>query len=353
MDMKTDDNATYRAAYRATEIGEHYSGRLHFWFTTLWCMTLIGTCIIFIHHPTWKELLIIPVGFLYINFGEYIGHRGPMHHRKQAFEKVMAIQPDNLKAFPVLLQIAQKNGASKADLVKMIKMQIEKAPKSAGLHIILGNLYLGDNQLQEALAAYNTAQSIDPNEPQPYTMSALILNKQGKTEQAIREYKELLAKQPKALDAHMGLGSLYEQSGKSDLAKEAYQKALQIKADFAPAANNLAYMIAESKDPDLGEALRLALIAKQQKPDDIHIIDTLGWVHYKRGAFGLARSEFVQAVEKEENMPILRYHLALALYGEGKKAEAIKELEKTLGQNQPFKEKDEAAATLQKWQSER
>lgn len=88
MDMKTDDNATYRAAYRATEIGEHYSGRLHFWFTTLWCMTLIGTCIIFIHHPTWKELLIIPVGFLYINFAEYIGHKGPMHHRKQAFEKV-------------------------------------------------------------------------------------------------------------------------------------------------------------------------------------------------------------------------------------------------------------------------
>jgi Flp pilus assembly protein TadD len=103
-------------------------------------------------------------------------------------------------------------------------------------------------------------------------MSALILNKQGKTEQAINEYKELLTKQPKALDAHMGLGSLYEQSGKSDLAKEVYQKAMQIKADFAPAANNLAYMIAESKDPDLGEALRLALIAKQQKPDDIHII---------------------------------------------------------------------------------
>lgn len=94
----------------------------------------------------------------------------------------------------------------------MIKMQIEKAPKSAGLHIILGNLYLGENQLQEALAAYNTAQSIDPNEPQPYTMSALILNKQGKTEQAINEYKELLTKQPKALDAHDGVLEVFMSS---------------------------------------------------------------------------------------------------------------------------------------------
>jgi Flp pilus assembly protein TadD len=111
-------------------------------------------------------------------------------------------------------------------------------------------------------------------------------------------------------------------------------------------------MIAESKDPDLGEALRLAMTAKQQQPDNVHIIDTLGWVHYKRGSFSLARSEFMQAVAKDENMPILRYHLALALYGEGKKAEAIRELEKALSQERPFKEKDAAAATLQQWKSE-
>ena len=146
----------------------------------------------------------------------------------------------------------------------------------------------------------------------------------------------------------MGLGSIYEQTGKSDLAKEAYTKILAIKPDFAPAANNLAWLIAESKDPDLGEALRLAMTAKQQQPDNVHIIDTLGWVHYKRGSFGLARNEFMQAVQRQEDMPILRYHLALALYGEDKKQEAIKELEKALSQNKPFKEKDEATATLEK-----
>ena len=72
----------------------------------------------------------------------------------------------------------------------------------------------------------------------------------------------------------------------------------------------------------------------------------------KRGSFSLARNEFVQAVQKQEDMPILRYHLALALYGEGKKQEAVKELEKALAQAQPFQEKEEAAATLKKWQSQ-
>jgi len=271
---------------------------------------------------------------------------------KQTFEKLLTQQPDNAKAFTFLLQLAQKGGAKPEELIKMTQAQIGKAPKSGGLQILLANLHLSINQPDKALEIYQKAQDLDPENPQPYAMSALILTKQGKTDQAIAEYKDLLAKQPKAIGAYMGLGSIYDQTGKTDLAKEAYTKILTIKPDFAPAANNLAWMIAESKDPDLGEALRLAMTAKQQQPDDAHIIDTLGWVHYKRGSFSLARSEFTQAVLKQEEMPILRYHLALALYGEGKKQEAIKELEKALSQNKPFKEKDEAAATLEKWRSE-
>ncbi|MCL2459039.1 MAG: tetratricopeptide repeat protein [Desulfobulbus sp.] len=271
---------------------------------------------------------------------------------KQTFDKVMALQPDNVKAFAFLLQIAQKGGAKQEELIKMTEAQMAKAPKSGGMHILLANQYLNAKQQDKALELYQKAQELEPDNPQSYAMSAMILSRQGKTDQAIAELKDLVAKRPKSLGAHMGLGSLYEQSGKIDLAKESYAKALEIKPDFAPAANNLAWLIAEGKDPDLGEALRLAMIAKQQQPDDVHIIDTLGWVHYKRGSFGLARNEFMQAVQKQDNMPVIRYHLALALYGEGKKQEAIKELEKALSQNQPFKEKDEAEATLKKWRGE-
>lgn len=83
-----EDTTAFRIAYRREEIGEHYSGRLHFWFMTGWCMAIILTCLYFVHHPTWKELLIVPLGFLYVNFVEYIGHRGPMHHRRAYLDKV-------------------------------------------------------------------------------------------------------------------------------------------------------------------------------------------------------------------------------------------------------------------------
>lgn len=86
--MQTDPTTSFREEYRTTEIGPKYSGRLHFWFTTVWCLSLIITCLLFIHQPTWKELLIIPLGFLYINFSEYIAHKGPMHHRSKKLDKV-------------------------------------------------------------------------------------------------------------------------------------------------------------------------------------------------------------------------------------------------------------------------
>lgn len=84
--MKETD--TFRETYRTQEIGKNYSGKLHFWFTTLWCLSLIITCILLIKQPTWKELLIIPIGFIYINLAEYFGHKGPMHHRSKRLEKV-------------------------------------------------------------------------------------------------------------------------------------------------------------------------------------------------------------------------------------------------------------------------
>lgn len=86
--METDNTIKFRNEYRASEIGKHYSGKLHFWFTTIWCLALIFVCIYFIQKPEWKEWLIIPLGFLYINFVEYIGHKGPMHHRGKLLEKV-------------------------------------------------------------------------------------------------------------------------------------------------------------------------------------------------------------------------------------------------------------------------
>jgi len=78
-------NATqeFRDEYQRTEVSRYYSGALHFCFTSLLCLGSIAWCVWNIHNPSWLELLTIPVTFLYANLSEYLGHRGPMHHRRK------------------------------------------------------------------------------------------------------------------------------------------------------------------------------------------------------------------------------------------------------------------------------
>jgi Flp pilus assembly protein TadD len=151
---------------------------------------------------------------------------------------------------------------------------------------------------------------------------ARILNSTGKADQAITEYEALLEKSPKYVPAILAIGTLRDRAGQSDLAKEAYRKVLEIVPDSAAAANNLAWLLTQEEGADLGEALRLSMIAKGAFPNDPHISDTLGWIHLKRESYSLAATQFRQAVEARPEMGTFKYHLALALKGDGKIDEA-------------------------------
>lgn len=77
-----DDVATYRAAHRAAHIGPNYRGWLHFATTNLGALLAIGIAVWRVDAPRAIELAMIPVFFLFANLVEYLGHRGPMHHRR-------------------------------------------------------------------------------------------------------------------------------------------------------------------------------------------------------------------------------------------------------------------------------
>ena len=164
-------------------------------------------------------------------------------------------------------------------------------------------------------------------------------------EKAIEEFNTSIQKAPDSLPAHMGLGIIYETQKKYDKAKEYYQKALKINPKFAPAANNLAYLYAETGG-NIDEALTLAQAAKEQFPDDPNISDTLGWVYYKKNIFGRAIVYLREANEKVTDNPTIHYHLGMAYFKNGDKENAKKELRKALELDPKFLSADEARETL-------
>jgi len=79
----SSDLRDWREAYREAEIGPRYSGWLHFAFTTVGSLSAITFAASRLHGVRPLEWALLPLFFLISNFGEYFGHRGPMHHRKR------------------------------------------------------------------------------------------------------------------------------------------------------------------------------------------------------------------------------------------------------------------------------
>ncbi len=78
--------ARFRDEYRAREIGPGYRGWLHFGFTTVGSLAVLVLAISRVSNVHPLEWLTLPVTFLFANFAEYVGHRGPMHHPKKPLE---------------------------------------------------------------------------------------------------------------------------------------------------------------------------------------------------------------------------------------------------------------------------
>jgi Fatty acid hydroxylase superfamily len=83
--MATPDDSVeaFRAAYRRDEISPRYSGWGHFALTTVGSLATSAFAASRVHDVRPIEWLAIPATFLIANLGEYLGHRGPMHHPRR------------------------------------------------------------------------------------------------------------------------------------------------------------------------------------------------------------------------------------------------------------------------------
>jgi hypothetical protein len=74
---------TFREEYRRKYVGPRYSGRAHFAFTSLGALAAIGFSLSRLDAVRPLEWLTVPAVFLLGNVVEFLGHRGPMHHRRR------------------------------------------------------------------------------------------------------------------------------------------------------------------------------------------------------------------------------------------------------------------------------
>ncbi len=79
---------TARSAFRERRIGPRYSGPLHLATTTSVSLLVALASALMLDDVRPLEWLTVPLTFLYANLSEYLGHRGPMHHKTRFLTKV-------------------------------------------------------------------------------------------------------------------------------------------------------------------------------------------------------------------------------------------------------------------------
>jgi Tfp pilus assembly protein PilF len=156
----------------------------------------------------------------------------------------------------------------------------------------------------------------------------------------------VIAKNPKYLAGYMAVGAIYDQQGDGQKAETYYRKALDIKQNFGPAANNLAWNLAE-RGGNIDEALTFAQIAKAQLPNSPAVMDTLGYIYYLKGSYLNAVAEFQDSLARDPGNPIVNHHMGLAQYKNNDKAKAKEYLEKALELDPNFKWADDARKLLE------
>ncbi|MEK7485761.1 MAG: fatty acid hydroxylase family protein [Planctomycetota bacterium] len=75
--------SNFRQHHREQQFSKYYSGLLHFGFINAFGITGILMSLLAIQDVSGKELLVVPITFLYANLVEYLAHKGPMHHKKR------------------------------------------------------------------------------------------------------------------------------------------------------------------------------------------------------------------------------------------------------------------------------
>jgi tetratricopeptide (TPR) repeat protein len=254
--------------------------------------------------------------------------------------------PSRADAFSELIRTEMLAGNAAAALDRCDRRLQEVGASSAAaaqVHNLKGAIYLTRRDYPAAETSFKAALACDPNYLKAYYELARIYLSGNRQDEAIAQCQSLLAKNPLQPSSHMLLGMLYETQNRTDMAETHYRRALEADAQFAAAANNLAWLLTER---DINEALKFAQIAKGKLPDNPHVADTLGWIYYRKGLYDTALRELQYSAAQLPTNPEALYHLGMAYKAKEHPEEAKAALQKALALASEFNGADDARATL-------
>lgn len=173
----------------------------------------------------------------------------------------------------------------------------------------------GQGHLTEAIALYEDALRLSPNDAAIAANLASALVKAGCYEEGLGRYRQLLESEADRPEIWFNYANALQRSGDSDGARQAFEKTLELGPDFFPAALNLANVVRDQGDLD--RACELYQNSIRLNPQHPKPRVNLARLLRGRRMFDEARTVLTEGLQVQPDSDELLYDLALVEHVSG------------------------------------
>jgi tetratricopeptide (TPR) repeat protein len=269
----------------------------------------------------------------YLQMGNLRAAQGKFAESESWFKQALTHDPQSNDALHNLMEVyVGEKHPEKA--IAVAQEQIKLAPDNSALYTLLGSTQMTTKDYAGAQTSLQKAVELNKSNAQAYLLLIRAQLLMDKVDAALATCAAAERDNPKESAFYAFEGSGHEKKHDLQAAKNAYQKALDLRRDDPVISNNLAYVLLETNsNPDL--ALQLAQTARRGMPENANAADTLGWAFYQKGVYQSAISMFSEAIKlaakhKEPESATYHYHLGLAYAKVDQPAQAKENFERVL-----------------------
>jgi tetratricopeptide (TPR) repeat protein len=156
--------------------------------------------------------------------------------------------------------------------------------------IFAGATYARNFVWQNEITLWEDVVKKSPFKDRPHYNLGVAYVKEGRAEEAIKEYLAAIKIKPDFAEAHYNLGVAYDKEGRTEEAMKEYITATKIKPDYAEAHSNLGILFKQTGR--LEDSIREFQFAITLQPGNADLHYNLGQIYYQHGRLEEAIQEF-------------------------------------------------------------
>ena len=259
---------------------------------------------------------------IWINLRQLLLRTGRPESAIGLVESLQQSDRDSLGEAQASLALLQVQAGDKQSVNSIAKLLNQKLNPNTRLELAQAAMQLKRLDLAQAPLEELLQKGKEPAlQSQALLLLAQLMRESARADEGFRLLDQELQQDPQRVELLYDHAMAAERLNKLDIAEQSLRRLIAVRPRHAHAYNALGYSLAD-RNIRLEEAQAYIEKALELAPEDPHIIDSMGWVRYRRGDLAGALMYLQKAYQLQAD-PEIAIHLGEVLWKLDRKDEAI------------------------------